>query len=52
MAAWRVNPPQKFLSPKIDWKFSHIDSWDQDGILLIDYRPKGQSINAEYNSSL
>jgi histone-lysine N-methyltransferase SETMAR len=22
--------------------------WDQDGILLIDYLPKGQTINAEY----
>ena len=22
--------------------------WDQDGILLIDYLPKGQNINAEY----
>ena len=26
--------------------------WDQDGILLIDYLPKGQIINAEYYSSL
>jgi len=26
--------------------------WDQDGILHIDYLPKGQSINAEYYSSL
>jgi len=26
--------------------------WDQDGILLIDYLPKGQTINAEYSSSL
>jgi len=25
--------------------------WDQDGILLIDYFPKGQTINAEYYSS-
>jgi len=25
--------------------------WDQDGILLIDYLPKGQTINAEYYSS-
>jgi len=24
--------------------------WDQDGILLIDYLPKGQTINAEYYS--
>jgi len=26
--------------------------WDQDGILLIDYLPKGETINAEYCSSL
>ena len=26
--------------------------WDQDRILLIDYLPKGQTINAEYYSSL
>ena len=26
--------------------------WDQDGILLIDYFPKGQTINMEYYSSL
>jgi len=26
--------------------------WDQDGILLIDYLPKGQTMNAEYYSSL
>jgi len=25
--------------------------WDQDSILLIDYLPKGQTINAEYYSS-
>ena len=26
--------------------------WDQDGILLINYPPKGQTVNAEYYSSL
>ena len=26
--------------------------WDQDGILLVDYLPKGQTINAEYYLSL
>jgi len=26
--------------------------WDQEGILLIDYLPKGQTINVEYYSSL
>jgi hypothetical protein len=26
--------------------------WDEDGILLIDFYPKGQTINVEYHSSL
>jgi len=26
--------------------------WNEDGILLINYLPKGQTINAEYYSSL
>ena len=38
------NPPEKF-SPRFFF-------WDQDVILLIDYLPKGQTINAEYYSSL
>jgi len=33
-------------------KFFASIFWDQDGILLIDYLPKGQIINAEYYSSL
>ena len=37
------NPLEKF-SPRL--------FWDQDGILLIDYLPKGQTINVEYYSSL
>jgi len=37
------NPLQKF-SPRF--------FWDQDGTLAIDYPPKGQTINAEYYSSL
>jgi len=32
--------------------FSPRFFWDQDGILLIDYLPKGQTINAQYYSSL
>ena len=37
----------------IRWKSSRLDFfWDQDGILLIDYVPKGQTINAEYYLSL
>jgi len=33
-------------------KFSPRYFWDQDGILVIDYLPKGQTTNAEYYSSL
>jgi len=29
-----------------------LDFWDQDGTLLIDYFPKGQTINTEYCASL
>ena len=44
--------------PKIFWvqksagKFLTSIFWDRDGILLIDYLPKGQTINAEYYWSL
>jgi len=33
-------------------KFLASIFWDQDGILLNDYLPKGQIINSEYYSSL
>jgi len=33
-------------------KFLASILWDEDGILLVDYLPKGQTINAEYYSSL
>jgi len=33
-------------------KFLASIFWDQDSILLIDYLPKGQTINAEYYLSL
>jgi len=33
-------------------KFLASIFWDQDGTLLIDYLPKGQTINVEYYSSL
>ena len=44
----------KNSSAKIRWKSSRLDSifWNQDGILLIDYLPKDQTINAEYYLSL
>jgi len=44
--------PQKIPSANIRWKRSHLDFWNQEDILLIDYIPKGQTINAQYYSSL
>jgi len=41
-----LSPPPKFRVKKSAGK-AH-----QDGILLIDYLPKGQTINAKYYSSL
>ena len=37
---------------KFTGKILALIYWDQDGILLIDYLSKGQTINAEYYSSL
>ena len=44
--------PQKFRAQKSARKVLASIFWDQDSILLIDYLPKGQTINAEYYSSL
>jgi len=44
--------PKKFRVEKSAGKVHASTFWDQDGILLIDYLPKGQTINAEYYSSL
>ena len=44
--------PKKFRVQKSAGKFLASIFWDQDGILLIDYLPKGQTINAEYYLSL
>jgi len=44
--------PQKFQVQKSTGKVLASIFWDQDGILLIDYLPKGQTINAEYYSYL
>jgi len=44
--------PKKFLVQKFAGKVLASTFWDQDGILLVDYLPKGQTINAEYYSSL
>jgi len=44
--------PQKFRVQKSAGKVLASIFWDQDGILLIDYLPKGQTINSEHYSSL
>jgi hypothetical protein len=43
--------PQKFRVHKSAGKVLASIFWDEDGI-LIDYLPKGQTVNAEYYSSL
>ena len=42
--------PNKFRMQKSAGKVLGSNFWNQDGILLIDYLPKGQTINAEYYS--
>ena len=52
---WRHNDsprPKKFRVQKSAGKFLASTFWDQDGILLIDYLPKSQTIKAEYYSPL
>jgi len=44
--------PKKFRVQKSAGKVLASIFWDQAGIILIDYLPKGQTINAEYNSFL
>jgi hypothetical protein len=44
--------PIKFRAQKSPGKVLALIVWDQDGILHIDDLPKGQTINAEYYSSL
>jgi len=44
--------PQKIRMQKSARKVLASIFWDRDGILLIDYLPKGQTINAEYYSFL
>jgi hypothetical protein len=56
---WRHSDSPRTLPPK---KNSELKNpleknpprffWDQDGILRIDYLPKGQTINEEYDSSV
>ena len=44
--------PKKFRVQKSAGTVLPSIFWDQDGILFIDYLPKGQTINAEYYSPL
>jgi len=44
--------PKKFRVRKSVGKILAPIFWDQDGILLIHYLPKGQTNNVEYYSSL
>ena len=44
--------PKEFRVQKSSGKVLALIFWDQDGILLIDYLPKGRTINAECYSSL
>jgi len=52
MEWWRSGSPRpkKFRVQKSAGNILDSILWDQDGILLIDYLPKGQAINAEYYS--
>ena len=47
-----AHPTSKIPSAKIRWKFLVSNFWDQDDILLIDYLPKGKTINDKYYASL
>jgi len=54
MEWWHSGSPRskKFRVQKSAVKILALIFWDQDGILLTDYLPKGQTINAGYYSSL
>ena len=47
-----AHPAPNFPIAKIRCRSSGLDLWYQDGVLLIDYLPKGQTINAGYYLSL
>jgi hypothetical protein len=48
----RPAPPQNFRVKKSTAKVLALISWHEDGILLIDYLPKGQTISVVYYSTL
>jgi hypothetical protein len=49
---YHLTPPQNIPSAKLRWKILASIFWDQEGNLLIDYLPKGQTIKAKYYSTL
>jgi len=50
---WRhSDSPHSKNMQKSTGKVLALFFWDQEGIILIDYLPKGQTINAQYYSSL
>ena len=51
---WRHSgsPRPKKFKCKNPLENSRLDFWHQYGMILIDYLPKGQTINAEYYTSL
>lgn len=45
-------PPKKFKVEKSDSKIMATIFWDSEGILLIDYLPKGTTMNGQYYGNL
>jgi histone-lysine N-methyltransferase SETMAR len=46
------NAPRKFKRQRVQTKLMATIFWDAEGILLIDYLPKGSTMNAIYYASL
>jgi len=52
---WRYSRSPRPKKIRVQNSFGKVFAsifWGQDGILLIDYLPKGQNLNAEYYLSL
>ncbi|GBP54872.1 Histone-lysine N-methyltransferase SETMAR [Eumeta japonica] len=45
-------PPKKFKVPKSASKLMATIFWDSEGVLLIDYLPKGTTMNGQYYANL
>jgi hypothetical protein len=46
----RVKAPRKCKRQRVQAKLMATIFWDAEGILLIDYLPKGSTMNAVYNA--